>query len=49
VVSRESPRELLVIFRPRWGVRDLDDFLIDQYNVDQVQSETGFVSLGPDD
>jgi hypothetical protein len=25
------------------------DFLIDEYDVDQVQWETGFVSLGPDD
>ena len=26
-----------------------DDFSIDEYDLDQVQWETGFVSLGPDD
>jgi hypothetical protein len=32
------------------GFRDYpDDFLIDEYDVDRVQWESGFVSLGPED
>ena len=32
------------------GFRDYpDDFLVDEYDVDRVQWESGFVSLGPED
>ena len=43
----EAARQQLIQLQ---GFRDYpDDFLVDEYDVDRVQWESGFVSLGPED
>jgi hypothetical protein len=45
--SAEAARQQLIQLE---GFRDYpEDFLVDEYDVDRVQWESGFVSLGPDD